>query len=461
MIPHPKPPSWIFALAALAIIVGGLTAGAFWLALAPVSLTVAVAADGPDEKVMRAFAEGLAQRDSGLRIRLRLQPNAADAAVALQTGRVDLAVVRSDLHYPANAGTVAILRERALLLVAPEGENSLRTLAIRKVGALAFDAADETTLSAMLVHFELGDTDVVVFNDRARAIAALGAGEIGALALLANIGDRETANLMRDLEKAVPKGVAILPVDEAAVLAAQFPYLTTAEIPAGAFGGRAPRPVEAVNTVAVSFHLAAGFGVDRRYVSRLAELLFGARVRIARTAPGIVHMTAPDTDEATSALLPNHPGAIDYFQREQKTFMDRWGDWIWLGFFGIGGASSLLAWLTSVIMRRRRAAVEHVLAQACELLPKIRNAPDLEALDAYALNADQLVLETVAQTHPGHVAAAHANARDLSAMILIVDSVRAAIMERRQELSRIRQPSARTPADLRALLEEANSVPRR
>ena len=37
----------------------------------------------------------------------------------------------------------------------------------------------------------------------------------------------------------------------------------------------------------------------------------------------------------------------------------------------------------------------------------------------------------------------------------------AAIMERRQELSRIRQPSARTPADLRALLEEANSVPRR
>jgi hypothetical protein len=46
-------------------------------------------------------------------------------------------------------------------------------------------------------------------------------------------------------------------------------------------------------------------------------------------------------------------------------------------------------------------------------------------------------------------------------MILIVDSVRAAIMERRQELSRIRQPSARTPADLRALLEEANSVPRR
>jgi TRAP-type uncharacterized transport system substrate-binding protein len=447
--------------AALTIAIGGLTAGAFWFALAPVTLTLAVAADGLDEKVMRAFADTLTHRDSDLRIRLRLQQNAGDAAMALQTGRVDLAVVRSDLHYPANAGTVAILRERTLLLVAPEGEASLRTLAIRKVGALAFDSADATTLSAMLAHFELGDIDVVVFDDRSRAIAALGAGEIGALAVLANIGDRETANLLRDLEQATPKGVAILPVDEAAALAAQFPYLTTTEIPAGAFGGRAPRPAEAVNSVALSFHLAAGFGVDRRYVSKLAELLFGARVRIARTAPSVVHMTAPDTDEATSALLPNHPGAIDYFQREQKTFMDRWGDWIWLGFFGIGGASSALAWLTSVIMRRRRAAVEHVLAQACELLPKVRSAPDLETLGAYALNADQLVLETVAQTQPGHAAAAHANARDLSAMILIVDSVRAAIMERRQELSRIRQPSARTPADLRLLLEEANSVPRR
>ena len=119
------------------------------------------------------------------------------------------------------------------------------------------------------------------------------------------------------------------------------------------------------------------------------------------------------------------------------------------------------AWLTSVIMRKRRAPVEHVLAQACALLPKVRNAPDLDALGAYALTADQLVLETVAQTQTGHAAAAHANARDLSAMILIVDSMRAAIVERRQELSRTRQQSPRTPADLHALLEEANSIPRR
>ena len=84
----------------------------------------------------------------------------------------------------------------------------------------------------------------------------------------------------------------------------------------------------------------------------LAELLFGARVRIARTAPSIVYMTAPDTDEATSALLPNHPGAIDYFQREQKTFMDRWGDLIWLALFGVGGASSALAWLARFMMRQ-------------------------------------------------------------------------------------------------------------
>ncbi len=427
-----------------------------WLALAPATLTIAVSGSDPDIKVIRAFADTLAQRGGGLRLKVRAQETAADAAQMLQSGKADLAVVRSDLNYPANGGTVAILRERSLLLVAPgAGVESLRDVKVQRIGVLAQDAVDSATLAAMLTHFDYDSTSIDSFDTRAQASDALTSGKVGALAMLTQAGDRESAALLRDLARVLPGGLSILPVEEAAALESNFPYLTSTEIPASAFGGRPAMPAEALHTVAVSFRLVAAFSVDRRQVADLAERLFAARVRIARTAPQANFMKAPDTDEATSALLPNHPGAIDYFEREQKTFMDRWGDLIWLALFGVGGASSALAWLARFMMRKRRVAVDDMLERVTETLVAAHAAYSPDQLDAHSLALDGLVIEAMVQTTAGHT-----SARDLSAMILATDAARAAIANKRRALKG-GAPVVSKPAELRALIEKTIASPAR
>ncbi|MDB5569394.1 MAG: TRAP-type uncharacterized transport system periplasmic component-like protein [Hyphomicrobiales bacterium] len=445
----------------LGLVAGGLGAAAaaafvvLWYALTPATLTIAVAGGDPDIKVIRAFAETLAQRGAGVRLKVRAQETAADAAHALQSGKADLAVVRTDVNYPGNGGTVAILRERSLLLAAPGADvESLRDVKGPRIGVLAHDPADAATLSAMLTHFDYDSAHIDTFDTRQQAVEAFAGGRIGALATLTQTGDREGAALMRELSQASPGGVSILPVDEAAALESSFPYLAATEIPASAFGGRPAMPAEALKTVAVSFRLVASFAADRRHVADIAERLFAARVRIARTAPQANLMKAPDTDEATSALLPNHPGAIDYFEREQKTFMDRWGDLIWLGLFGVGGASSALAWLARFFMRKRRIAVDNMLERVTGALGAAHAALSADELDAQSLALDGLVIEAMAQTTAGHT-----SARDLSAMILATDAARAAIARKRLALEKGLHLETNKPAELRALIEKTIANP--
>ena len=94
----------------------------------------------------------------------------------------------------------------------------------------------------------------------------------------------------------------------------------------------------------------------------------------ARTAPAVNQMKAPESDTMTSAALPNHPGAVDYFTREQESFMDRYGDWLWLLLFAGGGISSALAWASEFLARKRRELVDELLDRLTSLIAEAREA---------------------------------------------------------------------------------------
>jgi hypothetical protein len=131
----------------------------------------------------------------------------------------------------------------------------------------------------------------------------------------------------------------------------------------------------------------------------------------------------------TSAALPNHPGAVDYFNREQETFMDRYGDWLWLLLFAGGGISSALAWMAEIFARKRRELVDEVLDRLTVLISEARQAKTLADLDAITAEIDHLV------THAIRYARQQAtNTRAMGALILAIDSARAAVADHRRDL---------------------------
>ena len=115
----------VLRVAAALLALAGLTAAAFYTGLVHADLRIAT---GPPGSAVRRLITTFAAANARLHPRVRLVPveedSLAESARALDEGRVDLAVVRSDLPPPANGLTVAVLRRDVIAVV---GTTPVRT----------------------------------------------------------------------------------------------------------------------------------------------------------------------------------------------------------------------------------------------------------------------------------------------------------------------------------------------
>jgi TRAP-type uncharacterized transport system substrate-binding protein len=424
----------IILLAALGLaICAGLAALGYWYFASPTKLTVAVGPrDGVEHGLIATYAEALAERKRDIRLRIVAFDDVKSSAEAMQQGKVDLAVVRPDVALPTNSATVAILREEALVVVVPTASKiaDLAGLDKKRLGFVSHHDADLPIIGSVLRHYDLASPNLTLVPLERETIAeAFSSKRIDALAFVAAPVSREASEILRAVLAAANGKVTVIPVGEAEALALKSPVLTAATIPAGSLWGRPKLPDEDAKTVAVSYRLMARTDLDRVTISKVAQYLFQMRSRIAPAAPAVHLMKAPDTDTSTSATLPNHQGAIDYFNREQMTFMDRYGDWLWLALFASGGIGSGFAWVAQLFVRKRRELVDKVLDRVLCILGEARRAKTPAELDDLAVEIDGLVTHAVR-----HARRRTTSTRTMSALIVAIDSARAAIADRRRDL---------------------------
>ena len=419
------------ALALVAAIV--LAAVGFWFFTRPTQLRVAVAPrDSVEEKLISAFSSALKESDINIGLRTQFYGDLKETATALQTGKTQLAIVRPDVELPSNGLTLAILREEALVFAAPAASKiaDIADLSGRKLGLVDAREADRALIERVLARYELAEDDIEYVELTAQEMpAAVSSGKVDAIAFVAAAVSSEAGTLMRAFSKAAGNDIAVLPVEEAEALSLRYPAFTKVTIPAGAFGGRPKQPAEELTTIGVSYRLMAASTLDRGPASVLTENLFRMRSRLSQATATVNLMKAPEIDSATSAALPNHPGAVDYFNREQLTFMDRYGDWLWIGLFAGGGITSVFASIRQFFSRKKRIAVDGVLDGLGQLLTRARKATSQDELEKLSLEVDTLVRQSIRFTRRGLT-----NDRTLSVLILAIDSTRAAVADRRRLL---------------------------
>jgi TRAP-type uncharacterized transport system substrate-binding protein len=424
----------VYWLSALGLALIGLLAGlGYWYFVSPTRLKVAVGPrDSAEARLVRSYADALAERRRDIRLTLVDFDDVRQSAEALRQGKVDLAIVRPDVLLPGNGLTVAILREEAVIVVAPAASKieGFSGLAGKRLGIVTHHEADLPVVTAIAAHYDLGPPAMALVPLTLEEVeAAFTAKRIDALAFVAAPVGQEAANVMRVAFKALGGKPSLVPIAESQALALKSPNLSEATIPVGSLGGRPRLPAEEVKTIGVSYRLMARQEVNRNAVSKVAQYLFQMRSRIAQTAPSVNLLKAPDTETSTSATLPNHPGAVDYFNREQLTFMDQYGDWLWLGVFAAGGFSSGIAWVAQLFVRKRRELVDQVLDRLLLILSDARESKTVHDLKELSAEIDGLVIHAVR-----HMRRRTAGSRMMSTLILALDSARAAIEERRRDL---------------------------
>nr|WP_210302130.1 TAXI family TRAP transporter solute-binding subunit [Methylobacterium brachythecii] len=432
--------AFILVLAAVVAVVG---IAALYFSRAT-TLTVAVAPKGGTEPaLLQAYAEALKARNKDVRLKILAFDGVRESAEALRDRKADLAVVRPDIALPANGLTLAILREQAVIILTPEasGIAAMPDLAGKRLGFIAQRSADKALISELLEHDGITAADVpegqavpedsvaLVGLEERDLAAALSEKRIDAVVTVTTPTTPAARRIVGIVRQASPDNrVRVIGEQDTAALAEQMPKLSTVTIPAGLFGGNPRVPAEDVMTVGASYRLMARDSLSRSVAASVTQHLFEMRGGLADTHPAANAIHAPayeSTAEATSAKLPIHPGAIDYFEREQESFIERYETWIYLvAFFG-GGVGSILAWLRQRLSRVRRERI----AVATERLLEIRDEAG-ETTEPARLTALADEIDGLAADIARFALHRYAEARTMSAATIAIEAARATVMRK-------------------------------
>ena len=118
-----------------------------------------------------------------------------------------------------------------------------------------------------------------------------------------------------------------LPIEVSEAIAKKHPLYESEEIPGSIFGSSPARPEDKVDTVAVNHLIIAPKSLSDTAVGAFARQLFTDRQQLARELPTASQIEKPDTDK--DAALPAHEGAAAYIDGNERTFLEKYTDYIW------------------------------------------------------------------------------------------------------------------------------------
>jgi TRAP transporter TAXI family solute receptor len=385
--------------------VAGALVGAYYFAMRPVSLRIAVGpANSDDIKVVQALAQAFGHAQSRVRLRPMQTEGAIASAQALADGKADLAIIRGDLDVPKNAQAVATLRKNVAVLWVPpatkvKGKKAapkitkIPQLAGRRIGVVGRTQANVNLLRVILqqygvdpnkveiVQFPANEAADAIRNQKADAYLAAGPvnSKITADAIAASMRDGGTP--------------AFLAIDSAEAIAQNHPAYEASEIPAGAFGGSPAKPEEEVKTISFSHHIVARKGIAESTVAAFTRQLFAIRQTLKNDFPLAAKIETPDTDK--DAVIPVHPGAAAFVDGEEKTFLDHYSDFIWWGLMGLSAMGSAGAWFAGYLKKDERTQNTSLRDRLLDMLAAARHSDSTDELDQMQAEADNILRDTL------------------------------------------------------------------
>ena len=419
----------ILAVGGLAVVLLGIGAAAFWYER-PTVLTVAVSqADTDDMGLMNAVATQLKRGRKTIRLRIIPAINSSDASSLVESGKAELAVVRTDIAIPGNAQTVVILHRDAAIMVAPASGDvkELSDLAGHRIGIVENGPGNKRLLEIALAQNDMREDSVAVDSLEIGEVAeAIRSKRVDAVMMVDTVSSLPLHDLVKAVMTAGGGPPVFLSVAEAGAIAQRSSSYDSSEIVRGAFGGAPPRPADEFDTLSVTHRLVATETLDDNPITELTRFLLSERTALASAAPVAARIEAPSTDKGSA--LPVHPGAAAYIDDEEETFFDKYSDFIYIGAMMLGVLASGATALMSRMNSRRAAVMDESVGRMVEMLAAARaarTALDLDALQAEADHHLASALETA--TSIGDEAR-------LRVFSLALNQVRAAIRDRRRDV---------------------------
>ena len=310
----------------------------------PVTLTIAVGSiDGEAAKAMSAVASRLVSIAAPVRLNVVDTGTALEAAKLFATGKVDLAVVRGDVGDLSQAQAVVVVAHMVALVIAPPGSaiTSMDGLKGRTVGVISGEA-NAKVVDVLSNTYGLTRAKVLFKNlDLTEARPALQSKEVSALLVVIPLSQKYLS-LVRGLFQQGPKALPVLiAIDSAGAIAEAERAYESFDVPKGTVRGAPPVPEDDLTTLRTSLYLVANKKISSDLIATFTQTVMNVRRDLLAEQPILAQITAASTDP--DAYLAVHPGAAAYYNGTQQSFMDKYGNEIYLAPMILGGIASVLA----------------------------------------------------------------------------------------------------------------------
>jgi TRAP transporter TAXI family solute receptor len=449
-----KRKAMFITLAGILAVVGTL-AGIYYFEMRPVILRIAVGpANSDDIKVVQALTQAFTHAHSHVRLRPMQTDGATASAQALADGKADLAIIRGDLEVPKNAQAVATLRKNvAVLWVPPSAKGKgkkagpkitkIQQLSGHRIGVVGRTEANINLLKVILQQYGVDPTKVEMVQFPANEAAeSIRSQKADAYLAAGPVNSKTTADAITASTREGGTST-FLAIDSAEAIAQNHPMYESSEIPAGAFGGSPGRPDEEVKTISFAHHIVARRGLSESTVAAFTRQLFAIRQTVMAEFPLAAKIETPDTDK--DAVIPVHPGAAAYVDGEEKTFLDRYSDFIWWGLMGLSAMGSAGAWFAGYLKKDERSNNSSLRGRLLDMLGAARHSDSIEELDQMQTEADGILRDTLHCFEHGAI-----EEGALTAFNIALEQFHNAVADRKALLMSMPQNLQRTGSQLRA-----------
>jgi len=415
--------------------------GATFILLRPTTLRIAVGPSGSsDQQVIQGLAQHFAQDGATVRLSVITTAGPVDSIAVLAAGKADLAVARADEEMPESTESVAVLRKNVVVLWAngspPKAPRKPARPKIKAIGDLPghrVGVVGRTQVNIKLLRVILKESGV---DPDKVEVAQFGTDQVSdmvkdasidAFMIVAPVDSKQVSEAIT--ATAHLRGEPIfLPIDVSEAIAARHAHYESEEIPGSSFTTSPARPDDKVETVGVSHLIVAPKSLAETTVSTLTRQIFAAKPSLTREIRSASKLEKPDTDK--DAALPAHPGAAAYIDGTERTFMDKYSDYIWavvLLFSVLGSATAAMRHFIRRNERKMNVLHRERLVEAISRARKI-NSP--EELDALQEEADNILRETLDCYDDGTI-----EESDLAAHHLVLEQFHQAVADRRAALA--------------------------
>jgi TRAP-type uncharacterized transport system substrate-binding protein len=373
-----------------------LIAGAFLIAAAlfaflylwspHATLRVAIGTLGGNaHKLLSAFVSATTAAHPCIRFETVPVADLEASSKAMEEGRVDIAIVRSDVTPPVNGQTLVILRRDIIAIVLPP-DSPVKTLADLSGKTIGIPEGrlqeyNSRALDTILGYYNIAPATVqrayLPIPEIGRAIRRHRLARPWRLAPSAPATPWTLWLRLRKATKGTP-----MAIDESETIAKQFPGFETIDAPEGCLRAHPPIPDDTLKTLAVTYRLVAPITMLNVVAGAIGRSILRTKSKLMALTPAASQIEAPDPAN-DNPLLPVHPGVAAYLASGDESFFEA----VQRYFYVLGITLSLMGSMIAIVagrLRDRRLAgdqqrIFRFLVIADEAIKA--NSAELEALE--------------------------------------------------------------------------------